>query len=126
MPFDFERRRVSVQPDHADQRILVVKGSPEDILRVFAGYALGEALTALAASCVEVMVFNAKRSVAILEQPGPCPGRSGKFCPTMDLLDRDFCEPGSCLGIDQPAQPLVSTGATGQQQRAERDENPLH
>ena len=71
VPFDVERRLVSVRPDHADQRILVVKGSPEDILRVCSGYALGEALKALAASCVAVMVFNAKRSAAILEQPGP-------------------------------------------------------
>ncbi|HMK60596.1 MAG TPA: magnesium-translocating P-type ATPase [Dissulfurispiraceae bacterium] len=33
-PFDFERRRVSVLVDNGHARILVVKGAPEDILRL--------------------------------------------------------------------------------------------
>jgi Mg2+-importing ATPase len=43
MPFDFERRRVSVLLDNGEKRLLVVKGSPEDILRLSTQYALGEA-----------------------------------------------------------------------------------
>jgi Mg2+-importing ATPase len=48
VPFDFERRRVSVlvdqgQPGHDKQRLLVVKGSPEDILNLSTQYADGEA-----------------------------------------------------------------------------------
>jgi Mg2+-importing ATPase len=34
VPFDFERRRVSVLLQHADERLLIVKGAPEDILRL--------------------------------------------------------------------------------------------
>jgi Mg2+-importing ATPase len=42
VPFDFERRRVSVLLDQSEKRLLVVKGSPEDILRLSTQYALGE------------------------------------------------------------------------------------
>ncbi len=42
VPFDFERRRVSVLLDDGSRRLLVVKGSPEDILRFSTHYALGE------------------------------------------------------------------------------------
>lgn len=38
VPFDFERRRVSVLVDNGHQRILVVKGAPEDILRLCTTY----------------------------------------------------------------------------------------
>ncbi|MBI3479478.1 MAG: magnesium-translocating P-type ATPase [Nitrosomonadales bacterium] len=41
VPFDFERRRVSVLVEEGEQRLLVVKGSPEDILRLSTQYALG-------------------------------------------------------------------------------------
>lgn len=34
VPFDFERRRVSVLADDGTQRLLVVKGAPEDIIRL--------------------------------------------------------------------------------------------
>jgi Mg2+-importing ATPase len=40
VPFDFERRRVSVLVEQAGQRSLVVKGAPEDVLRL-AGYYKG-------------------------------------------------------------------------------------
>jgi len=46
VPFDFERRRVSVLLDKDGKRQLVVKGSPEDILRLSTQYALGESLEA--------------------------------------------------------------------------------
>ena len=42
VPFDFERRRVSVLIEQAGQRLLVVKGSPEDILKLSTHYAAGE------------------------------------------------------------------------------------
>ena len=32
VPFDYERRRVSVLAEHAAQRLLIVKGAPEDII----------------------------------------------------------------------------------------------
>ncbi|WP_018078510.1 magnesium-translocating P-type ATPase [Thiobacillus denitrificans] len=38
VPFDFERRRVSVLLEQGGQRTLAVKGSPEDILRLCTGY----------------------------------------------------------------------------------------
>ena len=34
VPFDFERRRVSVLVEHQGRRLLVVKGAPEDVLRL--------------------------------------------------------------------------------------------
>jgi Mg2+-importing ATPase len=34
VPFDFERRRVSVLIQHGDERRLIVKGAPEDLLRL--------------------------------------------------------------------------------------------
>jgi Mg2+-importing ATPase len=47
VPFDFERRRVSVLVeqellDQRKQRLLVVKGSPEDIINLSTQYAVGE------------------------------------------------------------------------------------
>ncbi len=42
VPFDFERRRVSVLLDDGERRMLVVKGSPEDILKLSTHYAPGE------------------------------------------------------------------------------------
>ena len=49
VPFDFERRRVSVlvdnrQGEQGAKRLLVVKGSPEDILGLSTQYAMGETL----------------------------------------------------------------------------------
>ena len=38
VPFDFERRRVSVLLSQAGRRILVVKGAPEDVLRLCSRY----------------------------------------------------------------------------------------
>jgi Mg2+-importing ATPase len=38
VPFDFERRRVSVLFDNGKKRMLVVKGAPEDILRLCTSY----------------------------------------------------------------------------------------
>ncbi len=38
VPFDFERRRVSVLVERAEARRLVVKGAPEDILRLCTNY----------------------------------------------------------------------------------------
>lgn len=41
VPFDFERRRVSVLVDNGRKRMLVVKGAPEDILRLCTTYESG-------------------------------------------------------------------------------------
>ncbi len=38
VPFDFERRRVSVIVDNGQKRLLVIKGAPEDILRLSTHY----------------------------------------------------------------------------------------
>jgi Mg2+-importing ATPase len=38
VPFDFERRRVSVLLEKEERRILVVKGAPEDVLRLSSHY----------------------------------------------------------------------------------------
>jgi Mg2+-importing ATPase len=41
VPFDFERRRVSVLLENGTARLLVVKGAPEDILRLSVSYEAG-------------------------------------------------------------------------------------
>ena len=38
VPFDFERRRVSVLVEHDAERRLIVKGAPEDLLRLSEHY----------------------------------------------------------------------------------------
>ena len=38
VPFDFERRRVSVLVEHDGNRLLIVKGAPEDLLRLSSSY----------------------------------------------------------------------------------------
>jgi len=38
VPFDFERRRVSVLVEHDAKRRLIVKGAPEDLLRLSGRY----------------------------------------------------------------------------------------
>ena len=38
VPFDFERRRVSVLVEHDAERRLIVKGAPEDLLRLSGQY----------------------------------------------------------------------------------------
>ena len=40
VPFDFERRRISVLLQESENRLLVVKGAPEDILRLSVAYTL--------------------------------------------------------------------------------------
>ena len=43
-PFDFERRRISVLAEGEGQRLLIVKGAPEDILALSSHYQRGDAL----------------------------------------------------------------------------------
>ncbi len=38
VPFDFERRRVSVLLDNGERHLLIVKGAPEDLLRLSSSY----------------------------------------------------------------------------------------
>ena len=40
IPFDFERRRVSIVVRHEDQRLLITKGAPESVLAVCTAYEL--------------------------------------------------------------------------------------
>lgn len=50
VPFDFERRRVSVLVERAGSRLLVAKGAPEDILRLCVGVEQGSGIAALDAA----------------------------------------------------------------------------
>jgi len=42
VPFDFERRRLSVLVEQGNQRLLIVKGAPEDILKLSTHYEMGD------------------------------------------------------------------------------------
>ncbi|MFZ9256154.1 MAG: magnesium-translocating P-type ATPase, partial [Burkholderiaceae bacterium] len=42
VPFDFERRRVSVLLEKAGERLLIVKGAPDELLRLCTQYMLGD------------------------------------------------------------------------------------
>ena len=53
VPFDFERRRVSVLLERAGERSLVVKGAPDDILRLCTRYEEGPSQAPLDAQALE-------------------------------------------------------------------------
>ncbi len=53
VPFDFERRRVSVLLEKDGQRSLVVKGAPDEILRLCTQYRSAEGMSALDAGALE-------------------------------------------------------------------------
>src|SRR5512143_2045009 len=53
VPFDFERRRVSVLLERAGERSLFVKGSPEDVLRLCTRYEDADALPPLGGAARE-------------------------------------------------------------------------
>ena len=40
IPFDFERRRVSIVVEHEGERLLITKGAPESVLPVCSAYEL--------------------------------------------------------------------------------------
>jgi Mg2+-importing ATPase len=42
IPFDFERRRVSIVVEHENERLLITKGAPESMLTVCSAYELNE------------------------------------------------------------------------------------
>jgi Mg2+-importing ATPase len=42
VPFDFERRRVSILLEHEGKRLLIVKGAPEDIMRLASRFEAGD------------------------------------------------------------------------------------
>ena len=50
LPFDFERRRASVLTDDGRQRLLIVKGAAEEVLRITASLREGEATRSLLAA----------------------------------------------------------------------------
>ncbi len=54
VPFDFERRRLSVLVASATQRLLIVKGAPEDILQCSSQYEEAAAAAAAAAGVVRL------------------------------------------------------------------------
>jgi len=53
IPFDFERRRVSIVVEHEEQRLLITKGAPESVLPVCSRYELAGEAAALDAGSRE-------------------------------------------------------------------------
>ncbi len=53
IPFDFERRRLSVVVEHQSQRILITKGAPEGILPLLAGYELEGKVEAISDAAIK-------------------------------------------------------------------------
>jgi len=58
LPFDFERRRVSVLLARADERILIAKGAPEDILRLSSRYEEADGTVAPLSEAVRARVLE--------------------------------------------------------------------
>lgn len=50
LPFDFERRRLSIVVQHGEDRVLITKGAPESVLEVCASYEDGETQQPLGAA----------------------------------------------------------------------------
>jgi Mg2+-importing ATPase len=78
VPFDFERRRVSVLLDDGATRVLIVKGAPEDVLALSTGYAANgdgpacawdEATRAKAQQQLDSLATQGMRSLAIAFKP---------------------------------------------------------
>ncbi len=66
VPFDFERRRVSVLVENDGQRLLAVKGAPDEILRLCTDCELDGGVHALGATALD----KARATVAALENDG--------------------------------------------------------
>jgi Mg2+-importing ATPase len=120
VPFDFERRRISVLVERDHERLLIVKGAPEGILERANSVDGGEG---------QILPIDATRHAALLElerneaaqgnrvlavawKPMP-PGRSA-------LLPEDECDlivSGFCVFIDPPkpdaAEAIVRLGNAG-------------
>lgn len=58
VPFDFERRRVSVLLEKEGERLLVVKGAPEDILRLSTSFELNNGNKLFALNNEELQLIN--------------------------------------------------------------------
>lgn len=75
VPFDFERRRVSVLAQHAQERRLIVKGAPEDIMRCSTrmedGGALDEAIRARLQRRFEALSEQGKRVIGVAARTMP-------------------------------------------------------
>ncbi len=80
VPFGFERRRVSVLVERGDERLLVVKGAPEDLFRLCDRYmrdgsspeealALDEAAIEIARKTFETMSTSGYRLLAVAWRP---------------------------------------------------------
>jgi Mg2+-importing ATPase len=59
VPFDFERRRISVLAGYEGQRLLIVKGAPEEILRLSTRYITSEGATEALDDAVRVRLAAA-------------------------------------------------------------------
>ncbi|MBI3530820.1 MAG: magnesium-translocating P-type ATPase [Betaproteobacteria bacterium] len=68
VPFDFERRRVSVLLDEGDVRVLIVKGAPEELLRLCSHYRADE--SGGVRTCDGEVRVLARRQLAALENQG--------------------------------------------------------
>jgi Mg2+-importing ATPase len=76
VPFDFQRRRVSVLVEHEGRRLLVTKGAPEDIIKLATRYeepgkpkllSLGEAARVRAAKVFEGLSAEGFRALGVAD-----------------------------------------------------------
>ncbi len=108
VPFDFERRRVSVLVEKAGKRMLVVKGAPEDILKLATHYQRGadgqilpldDAARATAKKVLDELGNNGLRALGIGWR------EMAADCTRIRVVDeREFVFAGFASFLDPPKQ----------------------
>ena len=113
VPFDFERRRVSVLLDDGNLRMLIVKGAPEDMLRLSSHYHAGEAegvriwdqrARDLAQRQLEALESQGQRVLGVAYRELP---RSHDHAVVGDESELIFC--GFAAFLDPPKSSAVKT-----------------
>ena len=97
VPFDFERRRVSVLVDHEGMRRLIVKGAPEDVLRLSGHYEqngqelpLDPATRRVFEATLEGLGGQGFRALGVASRQVPTGNATAAVCDEADLVFSGF------------------------------------
>lgn len=98
VPFDFERRRVSVLAENTKERRIIVKGAPEELLKLCSHYAtaageersLDAAALATITATLDGLSADGKRSLAVATRRVPADHLSAATADETDLIFAGF------------------------------------